>query len=34
MHRLKLAGIVSLALTLLGGVAIILGLILVNCHSR
>jgi hypothetical protein len=34
MERLKLAGLGSLVLTLLGGLAMILGMILVDVHSR
>lgn len=34
MNRLKLAGLSSLALTLLGGLAMILGTILVDFHSH
>ena len=33
MDRLKVAGLVSLALTLLGGIAMILGKLLVDMHS-
>jgi hypothetical protein len=34
MDRLRLAGLASLALTLFGGLAMILGRILVEVHSR
>ena len=34
MNRLRLAGLASLALTLLGGLAMILGRLLVEMHSR
>jgi hypothetical protein len=34
MERLKFAGLSSLALTLLGGLAMIVGMILVDMHSR
>lgn len=34
MDWLKLTGIASLTLTVLGGLAMILGLILVSMHSR
>ncbi len=34
MDRLKITGLASLAITLIGGLAMILGMMLVDMHSR